>query len=88
MEKFIIINETNIRKRIQDLENIIEEKKIDVETERLLRHELKQILSESKPLISELKSAYDAGRNDEKNSYLSVGRDLENEYFSNLKFDM
>ena len=46
-DEYIIVNKTLLEKRIEELENVIEEKKIGVENERWLKHELKQILSQS-----------------------------------------
>ena len=65
-DEYIIVNKTTIEKRIEELENVIEEKKIGVENERWLKHELKQILSQSTPLIPEIKKAWKDGRDGTK----------------------
>jgi hypothetical protein len=72
--EYMIINKTTIQKRIEELKS-----KRDIEHKKghdksALRYEntileLKQILSQSTPLIPELSKAYDAGKLDRELSF-------------------
>ena len=100
IQDYIIINKAYIQKRIEDLDNFIEEKKIFVENERCLKHELKQIISKSTPLRLEIEKAIEFGKDirSEKsfinNNFGSPFLDYEdsteetNNYISNLKLDI
>ena len=94
-DEYIIVNKTLLEKRIEELENVIEEKKIGVENERWLKHELKQILSQSTSLIPEIESAFGTGARTakeliEKYNYATSApiQDAKMEYISNLKLDI
>jgi hypothetical protein len=85
IDEYIIINKTFIEKRIEELEK-------DIEDINLLKSgELsayKEILSQSTPLISEIEKAFDKGKNAEANNYLTIGRDIKQDYISKLKLDI
>ncbi len=81
--EYIIVNKTAILKRIEELEKEIDNKKIDVEVQRLIKHELKQILSQSTPLIPEIDKAYWAGM-----QFVGEDKGSPNEYIANLKLDI
>ena len=96
MKNYVIIDADTIQKRIEELENVIEEKKIGVENERWLKHELKQILSQSTPLIPEIEKAFDEGKGVGIISYQPQGHTIDKElynerkkhYITNLKLDI
>ena len=52
-EEYIIISKTTIQKRIEELEKEIDTNRVGVEVQRSIKHELKQIICESTPLIPE-----------------------------------
>lgn len=80
--EYIIVNKTAIQKRIEELEKI-DEKEI---WEHMEFDTLKQILSQSTPLIPEIEKAYDAGTLDRQ---LSLSFDYpKGRYISNLKLDI
>jgi hypothetical protein len=90
-KEYIIINKTAIQKRIEELEWSLS----NISESYIPKHEaqiyaLKQILSQSTPLIPEIKKAFDAG-----NSYCIGSHELfeqtypnKKEYISNLKLDI
>lgn len=87
-DEYIIINKTAIQQRIEELENLIEKHKgnricIEYRVELKL---LKQLLSQSTPLIPEIEKAFNAGFNFEK----GWKGDYPNrkDYISNLKLDI
>ena len=82
--EYIIVNKTTIEERIAKLENIA--------SAYSTIKELKQILSQSTPLIPEIEKAYNTGTN--YGCYLQGGSydhndniDIE-DYISNLKLDI
>lgn len=87
-EEYIIINKTAIQKRIEELE---EEYKSDPSHEfnsygnKLIREIviLGQILSQSTPLIPEIKKAYTAGM-----EFIGEDKGSPNEYITNLKLNI
>ena len=67
MGEYIIINKTSIQKRIEKLENKRDNEHKKGHDKSALRYEntileLKEILSQSTPLIPEIEKAFDAGR--------------------------
>ena len=93
-EEYIIINKTQILKRIDELENDIQYYKANFHNAALhevakVKLELEQILSQSTPLIPELEKVYDVGRSS-FNSALSYEECKEDyyDYISNLKLDI
>lgn len=107
MEKeYIIINKTTIQKRIDELETKRNSEHKKGRDKSALRYEntileLKQILSQSTPLIPDIEKAYDAGylegynlgQNDaEKHPLaLSIANHIhkdKKDYISNLKLDI
>ena len=83
MKNYVIIDADTIQKRIEELEKEIDDKKIDVEVQRLIKHELKQILSNSAPIIPEIEKAYTAGM-----EFIGEDKGSPDEYISNLKLDV
>jgi len=85
MSKYIIINAEAIQKRIEELKpkNIIQAHEVSI---------LKEILSQSTPLIPEIEKAHNVGRN--YGCYLQGGSYDHNDnidsedYISNLKLDI
>ena len=99
MIEYIIINKTAIQKRIEELENLLEDEPnpfINTDYNAELSA-LKQILSQSTPLIPEIEKAFDAGQFEEyKEISFDGGENYETvriikekeEYISNLKLDI
>lgn len=90
-EEYIIINKTQILKRIKELE-----KEYNQESEEHMKdwflgqmEALKQMLSQSTPLLPELEKVYDVGRSsfDSALSYEECKEDYY-DYISNLKLDI
>lgn len=95
--EYIIINRTAIQKRIEELEKECKDLNTqwhDRKAKSLEIIALKQILSQSIPLIPEVKKAFDAGQDlsgranfkkgtKEYNSYID-----KQDYISNLKLDI
>ena len=90
-EEYIIINKTQILKRIKELE-----KEYNQESEEHMKdwflgqmEALKQMLSQSTPLIPELEKVYDVGRSSFQSelSYEECKEDYY-DYISNLKLDI
>ena len=96
-DEYIIINKTGIQQRIEELENLIEKHKsnrICIEYRAELKV-LKEILSQSTPLISEntkqLQELVDEGYDPyDSTHHLQVQRMLKviQDYISNLKLDI
>lgn len=105
MEEYIIINKTAIQKRIEELEYKLSNEKESEEPLEYLLGEfqgqikcLKQILSQSTPLIPEIEKAFTKGERYGWDSQKSIGnidemkekiklQSLDN-YISNLKLDI
>lgn len=94
-EEYIIINKTAIQKKIEELENKIESDDYSGRTCDIFLSQieiLKQILSQSTPLIPEIKKAHNVGSN--YGCYLQGGSydpndDIDSEdYISNLKLNL
>lgn len=84
-EEYIIISKTDIQKRIEELG-----KEYNQEPEEHMKdwflgqiEALKQILSQSTPLIPEIDKAYWAGM-----QFVGEDKGSPNEYISNLKLDI
>lgn len=97
MDKYIIVNETSIQKRIEELNNKGSNSKLEESLDFKELGVLKQILSHSTPLIPILEQAFDAGQFEEyKNISFDGGENYETvriikekeEYISNLKLDI
>ena len=93
-EEYIIINKTAIQKRIEELEKDVkfyssEGKKLEANQCLGAADSLKQILSQSTPLIPELEKVYDVGRSSfhAELSYEECKEDYY-DYISNLKLDI
>lgn len=92
-DEYVIINKTSILKRIKELEKRSQLGLTDEEwnDERGQEKALKQILSQSIPLIPEIEKAFDAGKDysDDINS-LKPKLDYpdKQEYISNLKLNI
>jgi len=85
-DEYIIINKSKILKRIEELkkEEVLDEQ----DDTRIFAkiNELKQVLSQSTPLIAEIEKAYEAGKLDKE---LSLSFDNpKGRYFSSLKLDI
>ena len=97
MNEYIIINKTAILKRIQELKKYCVEGKCSPAEFATFNHsilELKEILSQSTPLIPEIEKSFDAGHclsgrsnfrkeTKEYKSYID-----KQDYISNLKLDV
>lgn len=95
--KYAIINIETIQKRIDDLETWSKhnEKVGEYDSEGAIISELRQLISESTPLIPEIEKAFDEGKAVGIISYLpshSLNKELYNErkehYINNLKLDI
>ena len=94
-DEYIIINKTAIQKRIEELEkqkiglspNLDISEYYDIEDKVNL---IKEILSQSTPLIPEIEKAFDAGRKLSHRSQLYVPDFYwtKEDYISNLKLDI
>lgn len=99
MNEYIIINKTAIQQRIEELEKEIEfynkvgalsinPNKVKAETELSL---LKQLLSQSTPLIPEIEKAFDASKittaMNQRNQFAYKYKTSQ-DYISNLKLDI
>jgi len=89
MSKYVIIDAETIQKRIEELENFyMTAKKVGIIMDAIDKEieTLKQILSQSTPLLPEVSKAYDAGMLHKELSQMfdyPKGR-----YVNNLKLDM
>ena len=97
MNEYIIINKTAIQKRIEELEDsrkYSSSDNNDYYQEQI--KSLKEIISQSTPLIPEIEKAFDAGKSVGIISYqprwATLDKELYNErkqdYISNLKLDI
>lgn len=80
--EYIIVNKTAILKRIEELEKGNEAmwwKERDM---------LKQLLSQSTPLIPEIENAYDKGSHNHHSQYTEEYDNLKQKDISNLKLDI
>lgn len=87
-DEYIIISKTAIQQRIEELEE--EQKQINEETEPIslninLKKQIliREILSQSTPLIPEIEKAFELGAANNAN-----GKPLLSDYISNLKLDI
>jgi len=83
-DELIIINKTAIQKRIEELEN---KKGIDTFEDNCIfaeKQTLKQLLSQSTPLIPEIEKAFDLGFSTPESYY----KEDKQDYISNLKLDI
>lgn len=89
MSKYIIIDAEAIQKRIEELKERI---KSDSNEDKMITHhrvlELKQILSQSTPLIPEIEKAFEAGENNIDNDGCHIDKEGKQDYISNLKLDI
>lgn len=94
--EYIIVNKTLIQKRIEELKKEIEfydkvgalsinPNKVKAETELSL---LKQILSQSTPLIPEIEKGYDQGSYNHHSQHTKEYSDIKQRYISKLKLDI
>ena len=93
--EYIIVNKTAIQKRIEELESkIIPNPNFDseIDSHNLLfiakQNELNKILSQSTPLLPEIKKSYDVGSYNHHSQYTEKYDTLKQLYISNLKFDI
>ena len=90
-DEYIIIKKTAIQKRIEELEKAQKENPLTEAIWAFAKQELKQILSQSTPLIPEIEKAFDEGFNSEEEIYKGnpTGKIIGKEdYISNLKLDI
>ena len=91
MNEYIIVNKTGIQKRIEELENKRDDEHKKGHDKSALRYEntileLKQILSQSAPLIPEIEDAFDAGVDWQEGGTILYPD--KNGYIKNLKLDI
>lgn len=84
--EYIIINKVTIQKRIEDWENKYGNE--DNESSSEIYMLLKEILSQSIPLIPEIEKAYIQGALDFQMNGKEFTNGDEKDYISNLKFDI
>lgn len=86
--EYIIINKVTIQKRIEELEvySIHNMEVGDYDSEGATASELKEILSQSIPLIPEIEKAYTEGMLFGTSKLLN--RKTKEDYISNLKLDI
>ena len=87
--EYIIVNKTAIEKRIEELE-VFSKHNAEVaeyDSEGVTASELKEILSQSKPLIPEIEKAFNAGIDAELLSVAKIDCTVK-DYISNLKLDI
>lgn len=95
MSKYIIIDAEAIQKRIDNLDLIINDGKPSG-SDYIELNILKDILSDSTPLIPEIEKAFDAGKDYGydlgESNYIGCNRDTtifdKQDYISNLKLDI
>lgn len=91
--EYIIINKTQLLKRIEETEKeYFKVKGNDDADEHFLdgkRTSFKEILSQSTPLIPEIERAYDAGLKSDMEYFIKLPKheNLKKDYISNLKLD-
>jgi len=88
--EYIIINKTAIEKRIKEL---IYEKYQSISREHILTLDtqievLKQIMSQSIPLIPEIEKSYDAGSYNHHSQHTEKYDGQKKDHISNLKLDI
>ena len=88
-DEYVIINKKAIQKRIEEIEELLKKQQVDFSYQVEL-DVLKEILSQSTPLIPEIEKAFDAG-----NAYCVGSHELfeqthsnKENYISNLKLDI
>lgn len=92
--EYIIINKTTIQKRIEDWENKYGNEDVESSSKAFIL--MKEILSQSTPLIPEIEKAFDAGKDYGydlgESNYIGCNRDTtifdKQDYISNLKLDI
>ena len=93
-DEYIIINRTAILKRIEEMEKQKDEYSFNPNrTEDYYRYismikVLKEILSQSTPLIPEIEEAFEAGENNMDNDGCHIDINGKQDYISNLKLDI
>lgn len=95
MKNYVIIDADTIQKRIEELENTeAADRKDGIEIYKEM-YVLKQILSQSTPLIPEIENAFDAGKEgwyqqkeNAQGFYVSKFHGKREDYISNLKLDI
>lgn len=94
-DEYRIINATSIQKRIEELEKEYKSEpayQFNAYGDKLIKEIiiLKEILTQSLPLIPEIESAYNIGREDGKNKSEGWTPDYKNsqDYIEKLKLDM
>lgn len=91
--QYVIISKTAIQKRIEELENLLEDEPnpfINTDYNAEL-NTLKQILSQSTPLIPEIEKAFLAGRSVDNIDSIDVIKPTyfqSEDYISNLKINL
>ena len=85
-EEYIIINKSVLEKRIEELEDIEKNSTLKSAARIDTIRELKQIISQSTPLIPEIEKAFDEGYEIGMKSYGK--NENKNHYISNLKLDI
>lgn len=89
MDEYIIINKSVLKQRIENLEkesvSFIPAHEATICYKKL--DELKQILSQSTPLIPIVEKAFDAGENNINTTGNRFNRNGKQDYISNLKLD-
>lgn len=91
--EYIIINKTALENRIEELESLSKKDKEGYNLYQIVIVELKQLLSQSTPLIPVIEQAFDAGDNYrywENNGSRSTPSDVldKEDHISNLKLDI
>jgi hypothetical protein len=90
-KEYIIINKTAIQKRIEELEKAQKENLLTEAIWAFAKQELKQILSQSTPLIPEIEKAFYAGFKTKQQGILIKRTEYaqqKQDYISNLKLDI
>lgn len=96
-QEYIIINKTAIQKRIEELEKANEDFKLHTKTHNptmaaceATLSTLKQILSQSTPLIPEIEKAWEDGNTPKLGEFAHLIDDeiRKQDYISNLKLDI
>ena len=87
--EYVIINKETIQKRIEELKNYFKEKQLSNIESVAYNHsilELKEILSQSTPLIPVVEKAFDAGQ--KHNKLFPFSCENKQDYITNLKLDI
>lgn len=90
MNEYVRINKTAILKRIEELEEKSKHNELvgEYDMEGEIISELKQILSQSTPLIPEIEKAYDVGSYNHHSQHTEKYDTLKQLHISNLKLDI